>query len=53
MAAAATTVEVAHLDGAMIGVRESKNPTGPALVFTPGQWDAVTAVVTDGAFDRP
>jgi hypothetical protein len=46
-------VEVAFLDGDKIGVRDSKNPTGPALVFTPSEWDAFTAGVTDGEFDRP
>ncbi|ONM47248.1 DUF397 domain-containing protein [Nocardia donostiensis] len=33
-------VEVAHLDSGSVGVRDSKNPTGPALVFTPSVWDA-------------
>lgn len=33
-------VEVAHLDGSMVGVRDSKDVTGPALVFTPAEWDA-------------
>ncbi|MFQ6397167.1 DUF397 domain-containing protein [Nocardia sp. KC 131] len=28
-------VEIAFLDAGMVGVRDSKNPTGPALVFTP------------------
>ncbi|WP_419150734.1 DUF397 domain-containing protein [Nocardia vinacea] len=32
---------------------DPKNPTGPALVFTPGEWDAFTAGVNDGEFDRP
>lgn len=45
-------VEVAFLDSDMIGVRDSKNPSGPALVFTPGEWAAFTAGVTDGEFDR-
>ncbi|MFI1461414.1 DUF397 domain-containing protein [Nocardia carnea] len=36
----ADCVEVAHLDGGVVGVRDSKNPTGPALVFTPAEWDA-------------
>ena len=45
-------VEVAFLDGGMVGVRDSKNPTGPALVFTPGEWEAFTAGVADGEFDR-
>ncbi|WP_433197803.1 DUF397 domain-containing protein [Nocardia sp. CA-107356] len=46
-------MEVAHLDGELVGVRDSKNPTGAALVFTSGQWDAFTAGVNDGEFDRP
>ncbi|MGW4771489.1 DUF397 domain-containing protein [Nocardia sp. NPDC004278] len=45
-------VEVAFLDGGRVGVRDSKNPTGPALVFTPGEWKAFTAGVVDGEFDR-
>ncbi|ATL70816.1 DUF397 domain-containing protein [Nocardia terpenica] len=45
-------VEIAHLDGGTVGVRDSKNPTGPALVFTPGEWDAFTAGMQDGEFDR-
>ncbi|MEU6562929.1 DUF397 domain-containing protein [Nocardia nova] len=36
-------VEVAWLDGDKVGVRDSKNPTGPAIVFAPGEWDAFTA----------
>lgn len=31
-------VEVAFLDGGMVGVRDSKNPTGPALAFDSGAW---------------
>jgi hypothetical protein len=46
-------VEVAFLAGGHVGVRDSKNPTGPALVFTPSEWDSFTARVTDGEFDRP
>jgi hypothetical protein len=45
-------VEVAFLDEGGIGVRDSKNPTGPALAFTPGEWAAFTAGVRDGEFDR-
>ncbi|MFI6779144.1 DUF397 domain-containing protein [Nocardia sp. NPDC050412] len=44
-------VEVAFLDTGIIGVRDSKNPTGPALVFTPTEWDAFTARVQDGEFN--
>jgi hypothetical protein len=45
-------VEVAHLSGGIVGVRDSKNPTGPALVFTPAEWDAFTAGVQVGEFDQ-
>ncbi|MEU4339832.1 DUF397 domain-containing protein [Nocardia sp. NPDC023852] len=45
-------VEVAFLDGSHVGVRDSKNPSGPALVFTPVEWDAFTAGVTGGEFVR-
>ncbi|MBF6059833.1 DUF397 domain-containing protein [Nocardia terpenica] len=46
-------VEVAHLSSGRVGVRDSKNPTGPALVFAPAEWDAFAAEVKDGEFDRP
>ncbi|WP_067653327.1 DUF397 domain-containing protein [Nocardia harenae] len=46
-------VEVAHLDGGLVGMRDSKNPAGPALVFTPGEWAAFTAGVRGGEFDLP
>lgn len=34
-------VEVAFLDGGLTGVRDSKNPDGGVLVFTPSQWDGL------------
>lgn len=46
-------VEVAHLLGSRVGVRDSKNPGGPALVFTAGEWDAFVVGVNNGEFDRP
>ncbi|WP_433731118.1 DUF397 domain-containing protein [Nocardia sp. CA-129566] len=46
-------VEVAFLSGGMVGLRDSKNPTGPALVFTSGEWAAFTAGVVDGEYKRP
>ncbi|MGQ4600544.1 DUF397 domain-containing protein [Nocardia sp. R6R-6] len=46
-------VEVAWVDAGGVGVRDSKNPTGPALVFTSGEWATFTAGVTDGEFHRP
>ncbi|MEU2032418.1 DUF397 domain-containing protein [Nocardia amamiensis] len=45
-------VEVAFLEGGSVGVRDSKNPTGPALLFTPSEWDAFTTGVADGEFNR-
>ncbi|BCK58899.1 DUF397 domain-containing protein [Nocardia wallacei] len=45
-------VEVAHLDGGMVGMRDSKDRGGPALVFHPAEWDAFTAGVQAGEFDR-
>ncbi|WP_157129483.1 DUF397 domain-containing protein, partial [Nocardia amamiensis] len=29
-----------------------KDPTGPALVFTPSEWDSFTASITNGELDR-
>jgi hypothetical protein len=43
-------VEVAFVDGA-IAVRDSKNPAGAVLVFTPGEWDAFVDGAKDGEFD--
>ena len=45
-------VEVAWLKGGCVGVRDSKNPTGPALVFTPTEWDAFTAGMREGELER-
>ncbi|MEU7629008.1 DUF397 domain-containing protein [Nocardia sp. NPDC049220] len=45
-------VEVAHLDGGMVGVRDSKNPSGPALVFTPTEWDVFLSGAHNGEFNR-
>ncbi|MEV7804956.1 DUF397 domain-containing protein [Microbispora sp. NPDC088329] len=45
-------VEVAlDLGGGQVGVRHSKKPDGPALAFTPAEWDAFLAGVRDGEFD--
>ncbi|QLY29303.1 DUF397 domain-containing protein [Nocardia huaxiensis] len=40
-----TCVEVAFLDTDLVGVRDSKDPTGPALVFDGLQWDRFIAGV--------
>ncbi|MEU8251107.1 DUF397 domain-containing protein [Nonomuraea sp. NPDC048916] len=44
-------IEVAELSGGRRGVRDSKNPTGPALVFTSGEWNAFINGVKNGEFD--
>ncbi|WP_063050572.1 DUF397 domain-containing protein [Nocardia arthritidis] len=46
-------IEVAWLEAGRVGVRDSKDPTGPALIFAPGQWDAFAAGVRGGEFNRP
>ena len=44
-------MEVArNLPGA-VAVRDSKDPEGPKLVFTPDEWRAFAAGVRDGEFD--
>lgn len=45
-------VEIAHVDG-LTAVRDSKDRSQPALVFTPGEWAAFVAGVKDGEFDTP
>ncbi|WP_067532985.1 DUF397 domain-containing protein [Nocardia crassostreae] len=43
-------VEVAFLSSGHVGVRDSKNPDGPALAFTASEWNAFTASVDSGEF---
>lgn len=43
-------VEVAHLADGQIGVRHSKDPQGPVLRFTPGEWRAFLGGVRNGEF---
>jgi hypothetical protein len=45
-------VEVAHLPGGEIGVRNSRHPEGPVLRFTPGEWDAFVGRTRLGEFDQ-
>ena len=45
-------VEVAHGDE-QIAVRDSKDPSGPMLLFTPREWRAFLDGVRDGEFDLP
>jgi len=44
-------VEVAQLTGA-VALRDSKDPSGPALVFTPDEWAAFIGGARDGQFEQ-
>jgi len=46
----AACVEVAQLAGDRRAVRDSKDPTGAALTFTPGEWSVFVAGIRDGQF---
>lgn len=43
-------VEVARA-GEVIGVRDSKDQTGPVLAFTPHEWRTFVGAVKEGEFD--
>ena len=45
-------IEVAR-SGDQIAVRDSKDPSGPVLVFTTHEWRAFVNGVRDGEFDSP
>jgi len=44
-------VEVADNLPGVVGVRDSKDPTGPVLALTPDQWYAFLTGVKAGEFD--
>nr|WP_246059634.1 DUF397 domain-containing protein [Herbidospora galbida] len=44
-------VEVAQVGINRIGVRDSKDQSGPALVFTESEWAAFIGGVKEGEFD--
>jgi hypothetical protein len=44
----ASCVEVADLDGGHRAVRDSKNPSGPALIVTSAQWATFTTALHTG-----
>jgi hypothetical protein len=46
-------VETAFLPDGHVAVRDSKNRSGPALVYTPREWDAFIKGAKDGEFDLP
>ena len=44
-------VETAFLPNGNVAVRDSKDRRGPALVYTPSEWDAFIKGAKDGEFD--
>ncbi|MEW1735208.1 DUF397 domain-containing protein [Nocardia beijingensis] len=46
-------VEVAFLREGSVGVRDSKNPGGPALVFPSSVWDSFTSRITRDGLHAP
>ncbi|GAA0989386.1 DUF397 domain-containing protein [Acrocarpospora macrocephala] len=44
-------VEVATNLPGIVAVRDSKNPQGLALIFTPGEWKAFLKGANQGEFD--
>jgi Domain of unknown function (DUF397) len=45
-------VEVADLPGGQVGLRDSKDISGPVLRFPPEEWRAFIHGVRNGEFDR-
>jgi hypothetical protein len=45
-------VEVANLSGRTIGLRNSRDPEGPVLRFTPDEWYAFLGGARNGEFDN-
>jgi hypothetical protein len=45
-------VEVSDFDGGNVGVRNSRDPAGAVLRFTPDEWHAFIGGVHKGEFDR-
>jgi hypothetical protein len=46
-------VEVAFLADGDVAMRNSRDPGGPALIFTMAEWDAFLAGARDGEFGVP
>lgn len=45
-------VEVLHEPPHAVHIRDSKNPEGTTLTFTPAEWKAFVEGVKNGDFDR-
>lgn len=50
---ASACVQVAHLPGGMVAVRDSKNTARPAHIFDREEWAAFVTGVKAGDFDLP
>lgn len=50
--AQANCVEIARVSG-RVATRDSKDPDGPALLFTAGEWTSFLTGLTNGEFDQP
>jgi hypothetical protein len=46
-------VQVAHLEGGMVALRDSKDTSKPAHVFDVDEWSAFISGVKAGEFDLP
>jgi len=44
-------VEFAQLPDGQVALRNSRHPSGPALLFTPAEWDAFSKAVVAGEFE--
>ncbi|NAS22552.1 DUF397 domain-containing protein [Herbidospora sp. NEAU-GS84] len=52
LSTAGNCVEVACLEEGRVGVRDSKDQSGPALFFTKSEWQAFIGGVKRGEFDH-
>jgi hypothetical protein len=50
---ASACVQVAHLPGGMVAVRDSKDTAKPAHIFDSEEWAAFVSGVKAGEFDLP
>ena len=46
-------VQVAYLADGQVAMRNSRHPSGPALIFTGAEWDAFLRGARDGEFGTP
>jgi hypothetical protein len=44
-------VEFAKLSDGQVAIRNSRHPSGPALIFTPSEWEAFSKAVVGGEFE--